>query len=154
MNAFQAVKESVTAYDVATMAGLRPNRSKMICCPFHADRYPSMKVDVRYYCFGCGARGDAIDFAANYYGIGMKDAAEKLAEEFERISARVDRLGGFIYSTLAVDATNEKADAAMDQLMMAMTALQNTLLKRMRPRRGVRSSVTVMNRKFIAHMTI
>ena len=41
-----------------------------------------MKVDVRYYCFGCGARGDAIDFAANYYGIGMKDAAEKLAEEF------------------------------------------------------------------------
>jgi len=49
---------------------------------------------------------------------------EKLAEEFERISARVDRLGGFIYSTLAVDATNEKADAAMDQLMMAMTALQ------------------------------
>ena len=82
MNVFQSVKESVTAYDVATMAGLRPNRSKMICCPFHADRYPSMKVDVRYYCFGCGAKGDAIDFAANYYGIGMKDAAEKLAEEF------------------------------------------------------------------------
>ena len=35
-----------------------------------------------------------------------------------------------------------------------MTVLQNMLLKRMRPRRGVRSSVTVMNRKFIAHMTI
>ena len=82
MNVFQAVKENVTAYDVAVMAGLRPNRSRMICCPFHADRHPSMKVDVRYYCFGCGARGDAIDFAANYYGIGVKEAAEKLAETF------------------------------------------------------------------------
>ena len=63
MNIFEAVKENVTAYDVATMIGLKPNRSKMVCCPFHDDRHPSMKVDTRYYCFGCGAKGDAIDFA-------------------------------------------------------------------------------------------
>lgn len=82
MNLFEAVKSNVTASDAATMIGLKPNRSKMICCPFHGDKHPSMKIDKRYYCFGCGARGDAIDFVANYYGIGLKAAAERIADEF------------------------------------------------------------------------
>ena len=82
MNVFEAVKSNVTASDAATMIGLKPNRSKMICCPFHGDKHPSMKIDKRYYCFGCGARGDAIDFVANYYGIGLKAAAERIADEF------------------------------------------------------------------------
>ena len=42
----------------------------------------------------------------------------------EQVSAKVDRLASFIYCTSAVDATNEKADAAMDQLMMAYTELE------------------------------
>ena len=41
-----------------------------------------MKVDNQYYCFGCGAKGDAIDFVANYYGLGLKAAAEKIATDF------------------------------------------------------------------------
>ena len=79
---FDAVREEATAYGVAVNYGLRPNRAKMICCPFHQDKHPSMKVDKRYYCFGCGAHGDAIDFAANLYGIGMKEAAIKIATDF------------------------------------------------------------------------
>lgn len=82
MRLFDAVREEATAYDVAVNYGLRPNRAKMICCPFHQDKHPSMKVDKRYYCFGCGAHGDAIDFAANLYGIGMKEAAIKIATDF------------------------------------------------------------------------
>ena len=82
MRLFDAVTEEATAYDVAVNYGLRPNRAKMICCPFHQDKHPSMKVDKRYYCFGCGAHGDAIDFAANLYGIGMKEAAIKIATDF------------------------------------------------------------------------
>ncbi len=50
MNLFEAVKTNVSAGDVATLAGLHPNRNKMICCPFHNDRHPSMKVDKRYFC--------------------------------------------------------------------------------------------------------
>ena len=76
MRLFDAVREEATAYGVAVNYGLRPNRAKMICCPFHQDKHPSMKVDKRYYCFGCGAHGDAIDFAANLYGIGMKVATD------------------------------------------------------------------------------
>lgn len=41
-----------------------------------------MKVDRRYYCFGCGCTGDAIDFTAQLFGIGLKDAAMKLADDF------------------------------------------------------------------------
>lgn len=40
--------------------------SKMnIICPFHGDTSPSMSVDLakgKFYCFGCGAHGDAYDF--------------------------------------------------------------------------------------------
>lgn len=81
MDVFETVRENVTAIDVVTMAGFIPNRSKMICCPFHNDKHPSMKVDKRFFCFGCGAKGDAIDFVANYYGIGLKAAAEKIASD-------------------------------------------------------------------------
>lgn len=31
-----------TAYDIAVNYGLRPNRAKMICCPFHQDKHPSI----------------------------------------------------------------------------------------------------------------
>ena len=61
---FDAVREEATAYDVAVNYGLKPNRTKMICCPFHQAKHPSMKVDRHYYGFGCGVHGDAIDFVA------------------------------------------------------------------------------------------
>ena len=54
----------------------------MACCPFHNDRTPSMKVDSRFYCFGCGASGDVIDFAVSLHGLGKREAAVRLAEDF------------------------------------------------------------------------
>lgn len=82
MNLFETVRTNVKAIDVVLMTGFQPNRSKMICCPFHNDKHPSMKVDRRYFCFSCGAKGDAIDFVANYYGLSLKEAAEKIASDF------------------------------------------------------------------------
>ena len=82
MNLFETVRTNVKAVDVVLMAGFQPNRSKMICCPFYNDKHPSMKVDRRYFCFGCGAKGDAVDFVANYYGLSLKEAAEKIASDF------------------------------------------------------------------------
>ena len=43
---------------------------------------PSMKVDRRYYCFGCGATGDVIDFVSRLEGISPKEAALLLARAF------------------------------------------------------------------------
>ena len=82
MNLFETVRTNVKAIDVVLMAGFQPNRSKMICCPFHNDKHPSMKVDRRYFCFGCGVKGDAVDFVANYYGLSLKEAAVKIISDF------------------------------------------------------------------------
>ena len=54
----------------------------MCRCPFHDDSTPSMKLDRRYYCFGCGATGDVIDFVSRLRGIGSKETATLLAQDF------------------------------------------------------------------------
>ena len=54
----------------------------MAVCPFHNDKNPSMKVDRRFHCFGCQADGDVIDFASRFHGIGAKEAALLLAQDF------------------------------------------------------------------------
>lgn len=41
-----------------------------------------MKIDKRYYCFGCGETGDAIDLVAKYFGLAPKEAAMKIASDF------------------------------------------------------------------------
>ena len=80
---FEAVKQSVTVREAAQMYGIEINRSGMACCPFHDDKNPSMKLNEEYfYCFGCGATGDVIDFAARLYNLSPKEAAEKLAQDF------------------------------------------------------------------------
>ena len=82
MKIFETVKQSVTTRQAAERYGLSVNQSGMTRCPFHEDHNPSMKVDDRFYCFGCGASGDVIDFTARLFGISLKDATEKLAEDF------------------------------------------------------------------------
>ena len=82
MNLFEIVKESVTARDAAEVYGLKINHNGMAICPFHDDRNPSMKIDQRYYCFGCGAKGDVIDYVSNLFGLSLKDAVLKLARDF------------------------------------------------------------------------
>lgn len=79
---FQTVKAAVTARQAAEMYGLKVVRNSLACCPFHHDKTPSMKVDDRYYCFGCGVTGDAVDLTAQLLGLSPKDAALRLAADF------------------------------------------------------------------------
>ena len=82
MNIFETVKQSVTTRQAAERYGIRVKRNGMCRCPFHDDSTPSMKLDRRYYCFGCGATGDVIDFVSQLRGIGSKEAAILLAQDF------------------------------------------------------------------------
>lgn len=82
MNIFETVKQSVTTRQAAERYGIRVKRNGMCLCPFHDDSTPSMKLDRRYYCFGCGATGDVIDFVSQLRGIGSKEAAILLAQDF------------------------------------------------------------------------
>ena len=81
-NVFEAVKQSVSTREAAEFYGIKVSRTGMACCPFHDDKNPSMKVDQRYHCFGCGADGDVIDFTAKLFDLSPKEAAEKLAQDF------------------------------------------------------------------------
>ena len=82
MNVFEAVKQSVTTRQAAERYGIRVGKNGMAVCPFHNDKNPSMKVDRRFHCFGCQADGDVIDFASRFRGIGAKEAALLLAQDF------------------------------------------------------------------------
>ncbi|PIQ43626.1 MAG: DNA primase [Gammaproteobacteria bacterium CG11_big_fil_rev_8_21_14_0_20_46_22] len=53
-------------------------------CPFHDDHKPSMHVVPNkqfYYCFSCGASGNAIGFLMNYEHLSFIDAIETLASD-------------------------------------------------------------------------
>ena len=83
MNLFQNVKYGVNCREAVERYGLEINRYGKALCPFHSDRHPSLYVtDDHYYCFACGAHGDVIDFAANFFDLPLYEAAQRLAADF------------------------------------------------------------------------
>ena len=83
MDLFTQVKMAVSVKEAAEYYGLEVKRGSMVCCPFHNDRTPSMKLNERYfYCFGCGVTGDVIDLVARLFGLNSYEAAQKLAQDF------------------------------------------------------------------------
>lgn len=82
MNVFKDVSEHITARAAAEYYGLTIGRNGMACCPFHPDKHPSMKLDQRFHCFGCGADGDAVNYVARLFGLSNYDAAVKLLDDF------------------------------------------------------------------------
>lgn len=83
MNLFEAVKPAVTPRMAAERYGLPVRQGNMICCPFHDDRTPSMKLNEDYfYCFGCGAHGDVVALTAQLFALPPAEAAKKLAADF------------------------------------------------------------------------
>lgn len=82
MNVFEAVKQTVTTRQAAEMYGIPVNRHGMAICPFHNDKNPSMKLDMRFHCFACQADGDAVDFVSRLFGLPSKEAAVKIANDF------------------------------------------------------------------------
>ena len=83
MSLYQTVKSAITVRQVGEMYGMEPDRRSMVCCPFHSDNTPSMKLnDTYYYCFGCGATGDVIDLTAKLFSLNPRQAAEKLVHDF------------------------------------------------------------------------
>lgn len=83
MDLFTQIKMAVSVKEAAEYYGLEVNRGNMVCCPFHNDRTPSMKLNEDYfYCFGCGATGDVIDLAARLFDLSKYEAVQKLAADF------------------------------------------------------------------------
>ena len=63
---------------------VRKGRVMWGCCPFHAEKSPSFKVENErrlYKCFGCGKGGDAFKWLIETEGLSFPESVEKLAAE-------------------------------------------------------------------------
>src|SRR6056300_1100865 len=53
------------------------------CCPFHDEKTPSFSVNPEkqfFYCFGCGAGGNALGFLMDFERLEFPQAIESLAQ--------------------------------------------------------------------------
>ena len=71
------------ALDTVSLAELvtEPLTNGQMCCPFHEDRTPSLRIyPDHYHCFGfgCGAHGDQLDWLIAVEGMDRDDAIELL----------------------------------------------------------------------------
>ncbi|MDQ2076270.1 DNA primase [Marinimicrobium sp. ABcell2] len=60
----------------------RTGKNYSACCPFHDEKTPSFTVSPDkqfYYCFGCGASGNALGFIMDYERMAFPEAVEQLA---------------------------------------------------------------------------
>lgn len=67
------------------LAGEQKGSEVLLRCPFHDETKPSCRVNIErgiFHCFGCGAKGNALDFVAKKEGIAIKKAAELVAGWF------------------------------------------------------------------------
>jgi DNA primase len=68
-------------------------------CPFHSEKTPSFTVypqDNSFYCFGCGAGGDAITFIRKRENLDYPDAVEFLANRAGITIIKEERSGAFL----------------------------------------------------------
>ena len=81
------INELQNRVDIAAVVGSRVALKKggkdlQGLCPFHDEKTPSFTVSPAknmYYCFGCGAGGDAIKFLEEFEGLSFTEAVESLA---------------------------------------------------------------------------
>lgn len=61
-------------------------------CPFHSERSPSFSVNPDkgfFYCFGCGAGGDAVKFVMDFESLDFRDAVERILGGLEFTSEQI-----------------------------------------------------------------
>ncbi|MFW6235759.1 MAG: CHC2 zinc finger domain-containing protein, partial [Desulfovibrionales bacterium] len=84
-----AIEEVKARLNIADVVGryleLRPAGNRFMGpCPFHHETKPSFSVSPDlgfYYCFGCQASGDVIDFFCRINGLEFREGLEQLAQE-------------------------------------------------------------------------
>ena len=82
----EAVKARISISDIVRRyVDLKPVSGRyMGACPFHQETKPSMSVNDDegfFYCFGCQASGDVIDFYSRINGLDFRESLEQLAAE-------------------------------------------------------------------------
>ena len=99
----EEIKEKYSMSEILERYGFKPNRTGFICCPFHREKTPSMKIYAKsFYCFGCQKHGDIFDFVSGMDNCAFSEAYKKLGgtkdnsrkakfEEYARSKARKNK---------------------------------------------------------------
>lgn len=76
----EEIRDLCSMRDILERYGIpKPNRAAFICCPFHKEKTPSMKIyKDSYHCFGCGANGDIFSFVQAMENVDFKTAFKML----------------------------------------------------------------------------
>lgn len=83
MDNAQRIKESLDLKTVMEDSGIQFNNKGFCKCFIHNEKTGSMSIKNQHYtCFGCGARGDVIDFIMGYCGLDFKGALKKLDDDY------------------------------------------------------------------------
>ncbi|MGJ5032247.1 VapE domain-containing protein [Bradyrhizobium sp. HKCCYLS2038] len=79
----ERLRRDVSLPDTASSFGVKLEKDGdefVGCCPFHAEKTSSFTIFVgkdhvqRFHCFGCGERGDVLDFVQKIKGVGLREA--------------------------------------------------------------------------------
>ncbi len=78
---------------ISTYVSLKRRGSTLVgLCPFHNEKTPSFTVypeTQSFYCFGCGAGGDAVGFIRKIENLDYMDAVKSLADSLSKRRRRV-----------------------------------------------------------------
>ena len=115
--------------EVVRRYGIEMNRVGFCRWPFHTEKTASMKIYAQsFYCFGCGAGGDVIDFVRLYERCDFKTAFRMLGGEFD---SHTKKHALSAYKRDADKRTREKQTArkaeALDDSRAMLAAYRNAL---------------------------
>ncbi|AHX04810.1 DNA primase [Ehrlichia japonica] len=87
MNVVDIIKSRIKLSDVVGQRVKLTGRGNSVIglCPFHSEKTPSFTVSDEkglYYCFGCGANGDVIQFISDINALDFRGAIDYLAEMY------------------------------------------------------------------------
>ena len=77
------IKDNLSMQDVLSRYGFETDRAGFVCCPFHIEKTPSMKIYKKdFCCFGCGETGDVIDFVQKLFSLSFQDTLKRIDSDF------------------------------------------------------------------------
>ena len=86
-NQLKQLKTSISLIRLIESQGyqIKPEgKDHVMCCPFHDDKTPSLKISTDknvFNCFGCGASGTVIDWMMKTKGVSFRHACETLMHD-------------------------------------------------------------------------
>ena len=126
------IKAALDIDRVVSFYGYEPNRQGFVSCPFHSERTASFKIYPKsnsFYCFGCGAGGDVIDFVRLLYGLDFRQACLRLESDFGLVGGQ-----SAASPELSERAKKRNAEKAEYKALKERFVLYNQIIRDNRPK--------------------